>query len=69
MNGVAGYPVIKNKDDLADYQKYIIPDDGANGCVTAEELKNCIISNNADATLEQLNTLTNRSLSDIAANK
>ena len=69
VNGVAGYPVIKNKDDLADYQKYIIPDDGANGCVTAEELKNCIISNNADATLEQLNTLTNRSLSDIAANK
>ena len=38
---------------------YVVPENGADGCVTAEELENCIISYNADATLADLNTLTN----------
>ena len=67
VNGVAGYPVIGNAEDLQNYQNYVVPENGADGCVTAEELENCIISYNADATLADLNTLTNRSLSDIVA--
>lgn len=67
INGVAGYPVIANKDDLDNYKKYIDTEDGAHGCVTVDELKQCIISYNADATLAGLNELTNRTLSDIVA--
>ena len=67
VNGVAGYPVIGTKEDLENYQKYVVPENGADGCVTVEELENCIISHNADATMADLNTLTNRSLSDIVA--
>ena len=67
VNGVAGYPVIGTTEDLQNYQNYVVPENGADGCVTAEELENCIISYNADATLADLNTLTNRSLSDIVA--
>lgn len=65
VNGVAGYPVIGNKEDLENYENYVVPEDGANGCVTVDELKNCIISYNENATLADLNTLTNRSLSEI----
>lgn len=65
VNGVAGYPVIGNKEDLENYINYVIPEDGARGCVTVDELKSCIISDNPDATLAELNTLTNRSLSEI----
>ncbi len=65
VNGVAGYPVISNKEDLDNYMNYVIPEDGAKGCVTVDELKNCIISYNPDATLADLNELTNRSLSEI----
>lgn len=65
VNGVAGYPVIGNKEDLENYMNYVIPEDGAKGCVTVDELKSCIISDNPDATLAELNTLTNRSLSEI----
>lgn len=65
VNGVAGYPVISNKEDLDNYMNYVIPEDGAKGCVTVDELKNCIISYNPDATLADLDELTNRSLSEI----
>lgn len=65
VNGVAGYPVISNKEDLDNYMNYVIPEDGAKGCVTVDELKNCIISYNPNATLADLNELTNRSLSEI----
>lgn len=65
VNGVAGYPVIGTQEELEDYVTYIVPEDGANGCVTAEELENCIISSNPDATMADLNALTNRSLSEI----
>lgn len=67
VNGVAGYPVIGTKEDLENYQTYVVPDNGADGCVTVEELENCIISYNADATLADLNALTNRSLDEIVA--
>lgn len=67
VNGVAGYPVIKDAEDLANYQNYIIPADGANGCVTVDELLNCVISVNPNATLADLNALTNRSLADVVA--
>ena len=59
--------IIGNAEDLQNYQNYVVPENGADGCVTAEELENCIISYNADATLADLNTLPNRSLSDIVA--
>lgn len=67
VNGVAGYPVIGNKEDLENYVNYVVPEDGFNGCVTVDELKSCIISCNSDATLTDLNALTNRSLSEIVA--
>lgn len=65
VNGVAGYPVIGNKEDLGNYVNYVVPEDGSKGCVTVDELKSSIISYNAQATLEELNALTNRSLSEI----
>ncbi|MDR2888231.1 MAG: hypothetical protein LBV33_00095 [Lachnospiraceae bacterium] len=66
VNGVAGYPVMGNADQLSDYQTYIIGDP-AQGSVTVDELKNSIISYNGAATLAELNTLTNRSIDDVKA--
>lgn len=67
VNGVANYPVIGNAEQLADYQAYVIAEDGVNGSVTIDELKNCIISYNPNATLADLNILTNRSVTEIKA--
>lgn len=66
VNGVAGYPVIGNAGQLADYQTFIIGD-AAQGSVTVDELRNCIISNNSAATLAELNALTNRSVEEVKA--
>lgn len=65
VNGVANYPVFGNKEELENYKNYVIPEDGSKGCVTIDELKNCIVSYNPNATLADLNALTNRSLSEI----
>lgn len=67
VNGVAGYPIMASLSDVADYKAYVDPEDMANGSVSVEELKNCIISYNKDAKLSDLNKLTNRTLSEIKA--
>lgn len=65
LNGVANYPLILSYDELADFDRYIVPADKANGCVTVEELKNCMVTYNENATWAQLNQLTNRTLAEI----
>lgn len=67
VNGVASYPIIGNAEQLADYQTYVAGTDGAAGSVTADELKDCIISYNPNASLAELNALTNRSVDEIKA--
>lgn len=67
VNGVAGYPVIGNLEALEDYETYVVAEDGSKGSVTVEELKNCIISINSEATLADLNTLTNRTVEEVKA--
>jgi ABC-type sugar transport system substrate-binding protein len=69
-NGVASYPVFYDKEGLDAYLTYMVGR-GTNGMedgpVTAEELKEMILSINADATLADLNKLTNRSIDEIKA--
>lgn len=65
LNGVANYPLILSYDELADFDKYIVPADKANGCVTVEELKECMVTFNENATWANLNKLTNRTLAEI----
>ena len=67
INGVASYPVITNKDELNDYKTYIIPEDLANGPITAAELKEVMLDYNENATLAALNELTNRTLAEVKA--
>jgi ABC-type sugar transport system substrate-binding protein len=67
VNGVASYPVIGTAEELADYEAYVLTEDGDQGSVTVDELRNCILSENPDATLADLNALTNRSVADIKA--
>ncbi|MCR5755513.1 MAG: substrate-binding domain-containing protein [Acetatifactor sp.] len=67
VNGVANYPVIANEEQLNDYITYVVAEDGTKGSITAEELESCIISHNPDATLADLNALTNRTVEEIKA--
>jgi ABC-type sugar transport system substrate-binding protein len=67
VNGVASYPVISTSEELADYESYVLTEDDEQGSVTADELKSCILSENPDATLADLNELTNRSVEEIKA--
>lgn len=68
VNGVAGYPLISSVSDVDDFEKYIIAEDDMTKCpVTVDELKNVILRYNENATLADLNTLTNRSLATIKA--
>lgn len=65
INGIAGYPIITSSADLADFKSYIIPSDKANGSITAEELKNAMVTYNENATWAALNELTGRTLAEI----
>lgn len=69
VNGVAGYPVYA-KENIADFKTYAMGrgDNGMkDGAVTAEEIKSVLLSENADATLADLNALTSRSIEEIKA--
>lgn len=65
INGVAGYPIITSQAELEDFKTYIIPADKSNGSVTAEELKNAMVTYNENATWAGLNELTGRTLEEI----
>lgn len=67
LNGIVGYPLILNMDDLADFQKYIVPADKAGSSVTVDELKNVMVTTNADAKWADLNALTSRDLAAVKA--
>ncbi len=65
INGVAGYPIITSQAELEDFKTYIIPADKSNGSITAEELKNAMVTYNENATWAGLNELTGRTLEEI----
>jgi ABC-type sugar transport system substrate-binding protein len=70
VNGVASYPVFTDKESLADFETYALgrgTDGMAKGAVTADEIKSVLLSENANATLADLNTLTNRTVDEIKA--
>lgn len=68
VNGVASYPLMTSEQDVKDYVTYVAPEDMSNGgAVTADELKNVMLRYNEKATLSDLNSLTNRSMSEIKA--
>lgn len=68
VNGVASYPLISSVSDVEDFEKYVIAEnDMSLSPVTVDELKNVILRYNENATLSDLNTLTNRSLAQIKA--
>lgn len=70
VNGVASYPVFTNAAGLADFETYALgrgTDGMAKGPVTAQEIKNVLLSQNGSATLADLNKLTSRSVDEIKA--
>lgn len=70
VNGVAGYPVFTDKESLADFETYALgrgSEGMAKGAVTADEIKQVLLSENGNATLADLNALTNRTVEEIKA--
>lgn len=68
VNGVASYPVFTDKASLADFEIYALgrgTDGMAKGAVTAEEIRQVLLSENSNATLADLNALTNRTVKQI----
>ncbi len=65
-DGAADYVILTDVQDVKDYKAYVIGDK-ANGPITADELKQCMLSFNENATWADLTELTTRSLSDITA--
>ena len=65
-DGAADYVILTSADDVADYKNYVIGDK-VNGPITVEELKNCMLTFNENATWADLTELTTRTLSEITA--
>ena len=68
VNGVASYPVFTDKASLEDFETYALgrgTDGMAKGAVTADEINNVLLSKNSNATLADLNKLTNRTVDEI----
>lgn len=65
-DGAADYVILTSTDDVADYKNYVIGDK-ANGPITIDELKNCMLTFNENATWADLTELTTRMLSEITA--
>ena len=63
-DGAADYVIMTSTQDVKDYKAYVIGDK-ANGPITADELRQCMLSFNEDATWADLTELTTRSLSEI----
>ncbi|GIO37949.1 hypothetical protein J41TS12_28100 [Paenibacillus antibioticophila] len=66
-NGYISYVTMTSIEEVQDFKKYVIPEDQSQGPVTAEELKNVMLTYNDAATWESLQELTNRTLAEIKA--
>ena len=70
VNGVAGYPVFTDTASLEDFETYALgrgSEGMAMGAVTADEIREVLLSENSGATLADLNALTNRTVEEIKA--
>lgn len=69
VNGVASYPLMTSTSEVDDFNTYIAPETSGmdNSSVNADDLKNVILRYNANATLSDLNALTNRSMAEVKA--
>ncbi|MEK4149345.1 substrate-binding domain-containing protein [Robertmurraya sp. FSL W8-0741] len=65
LNGSVDYPIFSSVEEVEDFQKYIVPEDKSNGAVTVEELKQVMKTFNENATWQELQQLTTRTLSEI----
>lgn len=65
-DGAADYTVLTSVADVEDFKTYVIGKK-ANGPITNEELKECMLTFNADATWQSLMLLTTRNLAQIKA--
>lgn len=65
INGSVDYPTFSSVEEVEDFQKYIVPADKSNGAVTVEELKQVMKTFNENATWQELQQLTTRTLSEI----
>ncbi|GIO84144.1 hypothetical protein J25TS5_10760 [Paenibacillus faecis] len=66
-NGYVNYVTFTTPAEIQDFKNYVIPEDKSKGAVTAEELKEVMLSYNDGATWESLQKLTNRTLEEIKA--
>ncbi|KHL96970.1 hypothetical protein QW71_03310 [Paenibacillus sp. IHB B 3415] len=67
LNGKVNYVTLSSVEEAKSFTKYVIPGDKSEGSVTADELKEVMLSFNESATWESLQTLTSRTLSEIQA--
>lgn len=65
-DGVADYTILTSVAEVNDFKTYIIGDK-ANGPITNEELKQCMLSFNENATWADLTALTSRTLAQVKA--
>lgn len=64
-DGAADYVVLTSVEDVENYKNYVICTDKSNGPVTIDELKECMLTYNENATWASLTELTTRTLSEI----
>ncbi|MCZ0702506.1 ABC-type sugar transport system substrate-binding protein [Natronobacillus azotifigens] len=69
LNGYIDYPTVQETSDVEDIQTYVIPDNKSEGSVTIEELKEVMRTFNENATWEDLQELTNRTIDEIKENR
>ncbi|MCE3199746.1 sugar ABC transporter substrate-binding protein [Paenibacillus sonchi] len=67
LNGKVNYVTLSSVEEAESFNKYVIPGDKSEGSVTADELKEVMLSYNESATWESLQKLTSRTLSEIQA--
>ncbi len=63
-DGAADYTILTSVAEVNDFKAYVIGDK-ANGPITNEELKQCMLTYNKDATWANLTTLTTKTLAQI----
>ncbi|MEK4059997.1 MULTISPECIES: sugar ABC transporter substrate-binding protein [Paenibacillus] len=64
-NGRVNYVTLSSVEETDNFNKYVIPSDKSKGSVTADELKQVMLSFNESATWESLQALTSRTLPEI----
>ncbi len=65
-DGAADYSILTTVAEVDDFKTYVVGDK-ANGPITNEELKQCMLTFNENATWEQLTKLTTKNLAQIKA--